>query len=69
MQNLFFQQQIDKKNCKVILSGANKEVFNNKNFIPWDGSRKLKIVTHHWGANWNKGFDIYSLIGSDAIRK
>ena len=62
LQNLFFQQQIDKKNCKVILSGANKEVFNNNNFIPWDGSRKLKIVTHHWGANWNKGFDIYSLL-------
>ena len=21
---------------------------------------KLKIVTHHWGNNWNKGFNIYS---------
>ena len=23
---------------------------------------KLKIVTHHWGANWNKGFTTYSKI-------
>ena len=21
--------------------------------------KKLKIVTHHWGSNWNKGFDVY----------
>ena len=30
--------------------------------LPWDRKEKLKIVTHHWGANWNKGFDIYSKI-------
>ena len=62
LQNLFFQQGINKENCNVILSGANKEIFNNSNFIPWDGRNNLKIVTHHWGANWNKGFDIYSLL-------
>ena len=26
----------------------------------WDGESKIRLVTHHWGANWNKGFDIYS---------
>ena len=35
------------------------EIFNNENYIPWDGSEEMRIVTHHWGANWNKGFDIY----------
>ena len=60
LKNLFFRQQINQDNCHVILSGANKDIFNNKNFIPWDGINKLNIVTHHWGANWNKGFDIYS---------
>ena len=35
-------------------------MFNPDGFLPWDHKSKLKIVTHHWGANWNKGFDIYS---------
>ena len=30
--------------------------------MPWNGIDKLKIVTHHWGANWNKGFDVYQKI-------
>ena len=41
------------------MTGANAEIFNSKNFVPWDGSSKLKIVTHHWGTNINKGFEVY----------
>ena len=27
-------------------------------------SKKLKVCTHHWGDNWNKGFDAYVLLDS-----
>ena len=56
---LFYKQGL-KQQTKVILAGANKEIFNADDFTP--DRKKVKIVTHHWGANWNKGFDIYSKI-------
>ena len=30
-----------------------------KNNIKWDKKGPLKLVTHHWGGNYMKGFDIY----------
>ena len=51
---------INLKDSCVILSGSDTEVFNNIGKQPWDRTTKLKIVTHHWGNNWNKGFEIYS---------
>lgn len=62
LMNLFENQGITHQDKKVILAGADKNVFNNKNFKPWVRGEKLKIVTHHWGNNWNKGFEIYQLI-------
>ena len=44
----------------VILNGANEDIFNSIGHQPWNGSGVLKLVTHHWGANWNKGFDVYT---------
>jgi glycosyltransferase involved in cell wall biosynthesis len=73
LELLFSKQGIGQKKKKVILSGANKNIFNNKNYKIWDGAEKIKIVTHHWGANWNKGFEIYEkldkLLGEDNWRK
>ena len=48
------------------MAGANSEIFNpgNLNIDKWSSKNKIKIVTHHWGANWNKGFNIYSRIDS-----
>ncbi len=43
----------------VILNGADTSVFNPDGFKPWSGDQPLKLVTHHWGANQRKGFDIY----------
>ena len=43
----------------VILNGADSSIFNGNTYKPWDGRSKLKLVTHHWGANEMKGFDIY----------
>jgi hypothetical protein len=60
LKNLYENQGISTKNNHVVLAGANKEIFNNNDYVPWDGSEEMRIVTHHWGANWNKGFDVYT---------
>jgi len=59
LSDLYKREGIKTKNSKVIMSGSDIEIFNNKNKKTWDQKSKLKIVTHHWGANWNKGFDTY----------
>ena len=41
---------------------AKIKFFNPKNFNPWNEKDKLKIVTHHWGTNKNKGFEVYEYI-------
>ena len=43
---------------KVIMNGANNKLFNNNN-SSWNSKDTLKIVTHHWGGNYMKGFDVY----------
>lgn len=60
IRDLFWKLGLKKNNSKVILSGSNKNIFNNNNYKIWDKSSKLKILTHHWGNDWNKGFEIYS---------
>ncbi len=69
LKNLYTVQGINRKNNYVILAGANNKIFNSEGKSVWDGNSKLKIVTHHWGANWNKGFEIYQklddLLGID----
>jgi len=60
LKNLYLEQGIGATDNHVIYAGANKTIFNNKGFDKWDKKGKLKIVTHHWGANWNKGFEIYN---------
>ena len=62
LMSLFENQGISHQDKKVILAGADTNVFNSKNFSPWVRGDKLKIVTHHWGNNWNKGFEIYQRI-------
>ena len=62
INNLYKNQGINSNNSRVILSGSDTEVFNSINKKAWDKTTKLKIVTHHWGNNWNKGFEIYSFI-------
>jgi len=59
LKNLFIDQGIDTRNLHVIMSGSDEKIFNRVGFKEWEKHKKLKIVTHHWGNNWNKGFDIY----------
>jgi len=60
LMGLYLNQGLNDKNNKVILAGANNKVFNKEGLSDWDKKAKFKIVTHHWGANWNKGFEAYS---------
>ena len=62
IKNLYKNIGINMYNSRVILSGSNQEIFNNQNKNIWDKKTPLKLVTHHWGNNWNKGFDIYEQI-------
>jgi len=49
-------------NNRVILSGSNKNIFNDIGKIKWNNKSNVKIVTHHWGTNINKGFKVYEYI-------
>lgn len=46
----------------VIHNGSDTSVFNPVGFRAWDGREPLRLVTHHWGGNWMKGFDVYTQI-------
>lgn len=43
----------------VIHNGSDTEIFHADGHQPWDGTGKLRIVSHHWSANYLKGFDVY----------
>tara|TARA_B100000035_G_scaffold39302_1_gene29616 strand:+ start:9730 stop:10740 length:1011 start_codon:yes stop_codon:yes gene_type:complete len=60
IESLYLNQGFKSENSRVILSGSDKNIFNQVNQSIWDKKSQLKIVTHHWGNNWNKGFEIYS---------
>ncbi len=59
LKNLYMSQGLDREYLDVIYAGSDAQLFNSNNSSKWDKNLPLKIVTHHWGANWNKGFDIY----------
>tara|TARA_Y100000768_G_C23978781_1_gene684543 strand:+ start:1738 stop:2793 length:1056 start_codon:yes stop_codon:yes gene_type:complete len=69
LKKLFIDQGIKSENNAVIYGGANSEIFNSNNFHSWAGVGKIKLVTHHWGANWNKGFETYSYLDELLDRK
>jgi len=46
----------------VILNGAESAIFRPRGMPLWPGDGPLRLVTHHWGGNWMKGFDIYEIL-------
>jgi glycosyltransferase involved in cell wall biosynthesis len=46
----------------VILNGADPIVFHATGSEPFDPQRPLRLVTHHWSNDWNKGFDVYEAL-------
>jgi len=65
LEDLYMSIGLDGENRKTILSGSDKKVFNNINSAEWKQDLPLKLVTHHWGNNLNKGFEIYSIIDNE----
>lgn len=61
LKELFLEQGLNCEKISVIMSGANNKIFYDQNKKKFD-NKTLNLVTHHWGANWNKGFEIYQLL-------
>jgi len=59
LRDLKVWRKADGHGSSVILNGADQAVFNADGSQPWNGTEPLKLVTHHWGGNWMKGFDVY----------
>lgn len=60
LQNLNLRDKTSSASSSVITNGADTRIFNAEGYRPWAGEGPLKLVTHHWGNSWMKGFDIYS---------
>lgn len=43
----------------VILNGSDRSIFHPMGYQRWDRKGPMKLITHHWGSHWMKGFDIY----------
>jgi glycosyltransferase involved in cell wall biosynthesis len=56
----------------VIHNGADASVFHPIGSAVFDGTGPLRLVTHHWSDDWNKGFSEYAaldgLIADGALR-
>lgn len=60
LRNLFIKKGLFKsKNSTAVKNGADRKVFNQIGLKKWNHKSPLKVVTHHWGYSYNKGFDIY----------
>lgn len=59
LRDLFLKHGIRSYQYKVIRNGADENVFNSSGYEYWQRISPLKLVTHHWGGNYMKGFDIY----------
>ena len=59
LKELYRKQGLASEFCSVILNGSDSTLFDRGKYKPWNRANPLKIVTHHWGTNWLKGFDIY----------
>ena len=62
LKNIYTTLGMEEKKTSVILSGSNKEIFNNNEADLWDQTKKIKLLTHHWSSHKNKGFEVYKLI-------
>ncbi|HLO13725.1 MAG TPA: hypothetical protein VK206_02775, partial [Anaerolineales bacterium] len=72
LKDLYFKQGLCPASFDVLPNGANPAIFNAEGYKKWTGAGKLRFVTHHWGANFLKGFDIYErldkMLGEPAWR-
>jgi hypothetical protein len=43
----------------AVLNGGDMTTFHRNGHTPWDHESPMKLITHHWGGHWMKGFDVY----------
>ena len=60
LRDLFLELGLPSAGHSVIRNGSDPAIFNPRGYQPWSGRGPLRLVTHHWSNNWNKGFDIYT---------
>jgi len=53
----------------VITPGADPRFFHPLGGARLDQGSPLRLVTHHWSDNWNKGFDVYQAIDDLIARR
>ena len=71
--DLFKNQGLEfTENYSVVLNGAEPKHFYPDSGKPEELSQPVRLVTHHWGGFWEKGWDIYlkldKLISADKYR-
>lgn len=59
LRDLHLAQDLRPLSSSVILNGSDTRIFNANGYTVWNREGPLRLVTHHWGASWSKGFDIY----------
>jgi len=62
LKKIYKKSGMNVTNSQVIMSGADPKIFNNQGLNTWIDNQKFKIVTHHWGNHWNKGFKTYKYL-------
>lgn len=60
IRDLHLKSGIGSQSYSVLLAGADSAVFNSDGYTRWNKTEKLKLVTHHWSTEFQKGFDIYT---------
>lgn len=60
LRDYYIEKGFDKNISHIVInSGADESIFNPQGYTYWKKGIPMKIVTHHWSYNWNKGADIY----------
>jgi len=62
LKDLDVWRKRDGRGSSVIFNGADPRIFNANGHQAWKGTGPVRLVTHHWGGNWMKGFDVYQKI-------
>lgn len=62
LKDLHFNQGMHDRYYTVILNGSDTTIFQAEGYRRWNRKGPLKLVTHHWGGHWMKGFDIYERV-------
>lgn len=64
LKDLHLDQGFKCEHYSIIHNGSDRSIFHTKGYQRWDKESPMRLITHHWGGNWMKGFDIYERLDS-----